>query len=85
MDTIQISLPAALKDWLDQQVASKGFQNPSAMVEDLLRREQAADFRESIDRQLRESIASGEPTPMTAAEWERLRKLGRQQAAQRHT
>jgi antitoxin ParD1/3/4 len=80
--SLQISLPLPLKEWLDREAASKGFPSSSELVEDLIRREQS---RASIDEKLHHSVASGESTPVSPAEWDRLRTIAHERAARQST
>jgi antitoxin ParD1/3/4 len=40
MGTMNVSLPDAMKDFIDEQVASKGYGSSSEYIRDLVRREQ---------------------------------------------
>jgi antitoxin ParD1/3/4 len=55
MSTMNISLPEALKDFVDEQVRTKGFGTSSEYVRELLRREQD---REKLRGLLMEGAAS---------------------------
>ena len=60
--TMNISLPAPLKQWVETQVSQKGYSTASEFVRDVLRREEA---RGRIDERLIAAIQSGESTPFT--------------------
>jgi antitoxin ParD1/3/4 len=81
--TMNISLPAPLKGWVEQQVAERGYSTASEFVRDILRREQEQSLRAAIDARLIQAIASGESTPMTAKDWQRIRTEGRKLARTR--
>jgi antitoxin ParD1/3/4 len=76
--TVNISLPESLKAWLDEQVAKGGYGTVSEYFRQLLREEQKRRLREEIDAKLLASLDSGPSTPMTAEDWEDLRRKVRQ-------
>ncbi len=77
---MNISLPAPLKSWVEQQVEQRGYSTASEFVRDVLRREQEQAARAAVDARLVEAIDSGESTPMTAKDWKRIRTEGRKRA-----
>ena len=81
--TMNISLPAPLKGWIEQQVEERGYSTASEFVRDVLRREQEQSLRAAVDAKLVLAIESGESTPMTAKDWQRIRNEGRKQARRR--
>jgi antitoxin ParD1/3/4 len=74
--TMNISLPEPLKDWVEAQVAERGYSTASEFVRDVLRREQEQAIRAAVDRRLLEASDSGKSTPMTARDWQRIRSAG---------
>jgi antitoxin ParD1/3/4 len=80
---MNISLPAPLKSWIEQQVAERGYSTASEFVRDVLRREQEQATRAAIDARLVQAIESGDSTPMTAKDWKRIRSEGLKQARTR--
>lgn len=81
--SMNISLPAPLKDWIEQQVEERGYSTASEFVRDVLRREQEQAARAAIDARLVQAIESGESTPMTAIDWKRVRTEGLKRARNR--
>ncbi len=77
---MNISLPAPLKLWIEQQVDERGYSTASEFVRDVMRREQEQAARSAIDARLVAAIDSGESTPMTANDWRRIRSEGLKQA-----
>jgi antitoxin ParD1/3/4 len=60
MATMNISLPDALKAWVEEQVATGRYGNSSDYIRDLLRRDQErAEAREKFERLVEEGLASG--------------------------
>ena len=80
---MNISLPPTLKDWVDEQVSRRGFGTASEFVRQMLREEQQRQLRERIDAALVEGIESGPSTPMTAQDWDDIRREGRRRLAKR--
>ena len=78
---MNISLPPTLKDWVDEQVSRRGFGTASEFVRQMLREEQQRQLRERIDAALVEGIESGPSTPMTAQDWDDIRREGRRRLA----
>jgi antitoxin ParD1/3/4 len=75
--TLNISLPASLRKWVERRVAKEGYDTADDFVIEMLRREQAQEARSRIDARLLEAFDSGESTPMTGKDWERIRSAGR--------
>jgi antitoxin ParD1/3/4 len=79
MSTMNISLPEALKAFIDDQVAERGFATSSEYIRELVRRE-----RERM--QFRSAILEGANSPLTAplqdVDFEELRELARGRVAE---
>ena len=60
MATMNVSLPAEMKDWVEAQVKTGRYGNSSDYVRDLVRKDQErAETVEELDRMIEEGIASG--------------------------
>jgi antitoxin ParD1/3/4 len=60
MATMNISLPDAMKTWVEEQVESGRYANSSDVIRDLVRKEQErADAREKLDQMVDQALASG--------------------------
>ena len=81
---MNISLPRHLKKWVERQVVEKGFGTADELVLDMLRREKVRETRQRIDDRLLAALDSGESTPMTGKDWERIRAAGRKRFQLRH-
>ena len=57
--TMNISLPQALKSWVDRQIRAKGYSTASEYVRDVLRREQEEEVRARVDEKLLAALRSG--------------------------
>ena len=74
--SMNISLPAPLKSWIEEQVALGGYSTASEFVRELLRREQAGAARERIDARLIEALDSGPAREMNQQRWQHIRREG---------
>lgn len=74
--SMNISLPAPLKSWVERQVTLRGYSTASEFVRDVLRREQAAAARARVDEHLLESLDSGPARPMERKDWDQIRAKG---------
>lgn len=81
--TMNISLPADLKTWLDEQVQSGGYGTASEYVRDVLRRTRERQARRHVDSLLLEAINSGATKVMDAADFAEIRKTARARAQKR--
>jgi antitoxin ParD1/3/4 len=83
--SMNLSLPAPLRSWVDQQVALRGYDSAAEFVRDVLRREQIAAAKARVDQRLLESIESGPARRMDRKAWDRVRSEGAALARQRKT
>lgn len=61
MATMNVSLPDAMKQWVEDQVQTGRYGNSSDYVRDLVRKDQErAEAREEFERLIEEGFASGE-------------------------
>ena len=74
MTTLNLSLPDAMKDFVERQVHQGGFSSSSEYVRSLLRQEQQRLAQATLEDKLLEGIASGEATEMTRKDWANLRR-----------
>jgi antitoxin ParD1/3/4 len=81
--SMNISLPESMKQWVDAQVENGGYGTASEFIRELLRQEQKRRARAQIDANLLDALDSGKSEPMTAKEWEEVRREGHKLAASR--
>jgi antitoxin ParD1/3/4 len=74
MQTMNISLPDQLKDFVDNQVESGRYSSVSEYVRDLIRIDEKRKAQEKLEALLLEGIQSSEPTEMTRQDWDNIRK-----------
>lgn len=77
MSTMNISLPAELKDFVDAQVATGGYGTSSEFVRDLIRRERD---RLHLRALIMEGMASGKGEPADDAYFARLKAYAKRRA-----
>lgn len=70
MATMNISLPDALKSFVDEQVTGRGYGTSSEYVRELIRRDRE---RQALRGQLLEGAASPAGEPVSAAYFQALR------------
>lgn len=72
MDSMNISLPEGLREFVRKQVQS-GYGSASEYVRELIRSDQARKEQEQLERKLLEGLASGEGREFTAEDWDAIR------------
>ena len=73
MATVTISLPDSLKQFLEEEVRTKGYGNVSEYVRGLLRAEQTRRADARLEELLVEGLTSGEDIAVTPAFWRELK------------
>jgi antitoxin ParD1/3/4 len=74
MQTMNISLPDQLKEFVDHQVVSGRYSTVSEYVRDLIREDEKRAAQEKLEALLVEGIQSSQPTDMTRQDWEDIRR-----------
>jgi antitoxin ParD1/3/4 len=85
MTTVTISLPESLKEFIDRQLATKGYGNVSEYFRSLLREAQKEEEDARLQALLLEGLASGKDIPMTRGFWKDLKMEARGIAAKHKT
>ncbi len=75
MTTMNISLPDALKTFVDEQIANGGYSTASEYVRELIRQAQKQAAQQRLEMALLEGLESGEPIPVTPEFWEKRRRV----------
>jgi antitoxin ParD1/3/4 len=78
MDTLTISLPTPLKEFIDAQVAAGVTPTPSDFIATLVREEQKRKAHAKVEALLSEGLRS-ESREMTREEWDAIRREGVEQ------
>ena len=79
--SVNISLPEAMKTWVEEQVAEGGYGTVSEFFRQLLREQQQRQLRGHVEANLIDALESGEATPMTRADWADIRRQGRKRVS----
>ena len=73
MTTVTISLPESLREFIEQEVQTKGYGNVSEYVRGLLRDAQQKEAAQRLEALLLEGLASGGDIPVTPEFWKELK------------
>jgi antitoxin ParD1/3/4 len=82
MQTMNISLPETLKQYIEEQVSAGGYSSASEYVRELVRADQQRKARAQLEDELLEALKS-EPLEVSPAMWEELRQTLRARAQAR--
>ncbi len=74
MQTMNISLPDQLKEFVDDQVGSGRFSSVSEYVRDLIRDDEKRKAQEKLEALLMEGIQSSDATEMRRQDWDDIRR-----------
>jgi len=72
MQSMNISLPEPLKDFVDQQIAAGRYSSASEYVRELIREDEKRKAEERLEQLLLEGL-QGEETPLTREDWASIR------------
>ncbi len=67
--SMNVSLPEALKEYVEERVAGGSFSNPSDFVRALIREDMRRHAGQRLERLLLEGVSSGAAEPMTDEDW----------------
>ena len=76
MQTMNVSLPDAMKHFIDAQVAAGGYSSTSEYVRALVRDAQQREAKARLETLLLEALDSGDPAAMTKEDWDAIRREG---------
>lgn len=74
MTTLNISLPDKMREFIDQQLKTKGYSTASEYIRHLIRQEQEKEEQKRLETLLLEGLDSGEIIEITEEWWENKRK-----------
>ena len=83
MQTMNISLPDPMKQFVEEQVSAGAYSSASEYVRELVRADQKRHATEQLEQILLNAINSGDPIDVTPKMVEEVRKRLRARAAQR--
>ncbi len=81
MTTITVTLPEALTQYLQEQIASGHYNNTNDYIQTLIQQDQAR--KTYLEPLILEGIASGDATPMKANDWDTIRQAVRKNYSDR--
>ena len=81
MTTVTVSMPDSLKDFIETEVATKGYGNVSEYIRGLLRSAQTKAEEDRLESLLLEGLASGPGKEVTPEFWREFRLKAREAAA----
>lgn len=81
MTTMNVSLPDTMKDFVDNQVQSRGYSTSSEYIRDLIRNDQTKQEEQRLVALLREGLESGAAIPVDDNYWQNKKAAIRE----RHT
>jgi antitoxin ParD1/3/4 len=76
MATMNISLPDAMKEFVEAQAAKQGFGSVSEYLRAIIRDVQKRQPKQDLKEKLLEGLRSGPATPMTAKDWDQIEREG---------
>lgn len=76
LTSINISLPESMKNFVEEEVSSGGYGTASDYFRELVREAKKRKEEERLEKLLLEGLESGQPSPMTKADWEAIKERG---------
>lgn len=73
MQTMNISLPDQLKQFVDEQMEKGRYSSVSEYVRELIREDEKRKAQENLEALLMEGLQSGPAKPMTRKDWDEIR------------
>lgn len=83
MQTMNISLPEQLKEFVELQVGAGRYSSVSEYVRHLIREDEKHAARNKLESLLLEGIQSGQPSELTRQDWEEIRTAALNRLAER--
>jgi len=83
METMNISLPDPMKEFIEELVARGDYSSASEYLRALIREDRERREKEKLEALLLEGLNSGPATEMTPTDWEQIRAEVRQRIAER--
>jgi antitoxin ParD1/3/4 len=85
MQTMNISLPDPLKQFVDAQIASGRYSSVSEYIRELIRQDETRKAREKLETFLLEGVRSGDPSPIRPEDWTGIRREAEERREARKT
>jgi len=82
MQTMNISLPDPMKQYVEEQVTAGDYSSASEYMRELVRADQKRNAKEQLEQTLLESLRDGDPQEATPEFWDTIRnELGKRSKA----
>jgi antitoxin ParD1/3/4 len=75
MSTLDLRLPDAVRAYIDDQVARRGYRDVSEYFLSLVEADRLRDIRSELEAKLNEAVRSPS-TPLTSQDWADIRRQG---------
>lgn len=76
MATMNISLPDAMRKFVERQAKKEGFGTVSEYMRSLIRDVQKHQAKQALEAKLKEGLESGPAAPLTPEEWDAIERDG---------
>lgn len=73
METMNIAIPEAMKEFVQEQVSQGNYSSVSEYIRDLIRHDQKQKAKSVLEAEILKGLNSGESTSMTDDDWEDVR------------
>ena len=83
-DTMSISLPPHLKEYVKQRTTQAYYGTPSDYIRGLIREDLKRHEQEQLEQELLKGLRSGKGIPMTTQAWKRLGREATQRIRSQH-
>jgi|SRR5579859_5500523 len=83
MQTMNISLPDPMKQYVEEQVAAGAYSSASEYIRELVRADQKRQAKEQLEQVLLSALDSGDPIEATSEWWSSLRQEIRERSKAR--
>jgi antitoxin ParD1/3/4 len=84
METVSVTLPESIKQYVEDQVAKGGYGSVSDYMRHLVETDQREQARAALEAEVLKGLDSGESTPMTSEDWRAIREETERRHAARH-
>jgi antitoxin ParD1/3/4 len=81
MESMNISLPEPLKQFVDGQIAAGRYSSASEYIRELIREDEKRKAEERLEALLLEGLQGGEESELTRDDWTAIRKEARTRIA----
>ncbi len=76
MTSMNISLPASMKQFIEEEISSGGYGTASEYFRELVREAKKRNEEERLEKLLLEALDGGPATRMTKKDWEAIKERG---------